>query len=77
MSDFKHYDEEGDENDFLHDEDFDAEDFLDAMADTTPSRRRPARMQAGRSALEMIERRNEERWLRAQLSDLDDDELFH
>lgn len=76
MSDFKQY-EEGDDNEILYDEEFDAEDFLNAMADTTQQRRRPVRPRTGRPALELIERRKEERWLRAQLSDLDDDELFH
>ncbi len=76
MSDFKHYDEDTEDSDFVYDEDFDAETFLDTMTDTTQLRRRPSRAKSGRSALELIERRNEERWLRAQLSDLDD-ELTH
>jgi hypothetical protein len=77
MSDFKHYDEEPEDGDFLYEEDFDADTFVDAMSETAQLRRRPARPRPGRSALELIERRNEERWLRAQLSDLDDEEFLH
>lgn len=77
MSDFKHYDEEPDDADFLYEEDFDAETFVDAMSETVVPKRRPLRSRPTRSALELIERRNEERWLKAQLSALDDDEFLH
>jgi hypothetical protein len=76
MSDFKQYDEELEEGEFLYDEGFDAGAFVDAMHDVDHQKRRPKRARR-RSALELIERRNEERWLREQLRDLEDDELFH
>lgn len=76
MSDFKHYDEDNDDPDFVYDEDFDADTFLDTMSDTVQPRKRAGRPRSSRSALELIERRAEERWLKAQLGDLDD-ELLH
>lgn len=76
MSDYKQYDEELDDGEFRYDEDFDAGNFVAAMG-SVDARRRPRRSARRRSALELIERRNEDRWLKEQLRDLDDDELFH
>jgi hypothetical protein len=81
MSNYKQRDEDtDDDNEFVYDEDFDAESFLNTMLaqKARPKRRRGKRTSraAGRSALDIIERLNEERWLKAQIGDLED-EVFH
>lgn len=72
MSDFKHHDGDTEDSDIVLDEDFDPDTFVFQMTELD-AQRQPAQARGSRPALELLERRREERWLREQLSDFDDD----
>ncbi len=75
MSDFKHHDGDTDDTDIVLDEDFDPDTFVFSMAELD-GLRRPEPRRDSRSARALLELRREERWLREQLSDFDED-LLH